>query len=124
MEKRLGTRMHIGTDAIIDCRPAGLCRCIIHNCSISGLYVELSEQPLSVNSRADIVFFLNVNGVTHLRRVRTHVIRRDAGGYGLMLNEITADAVALQNQLCETIPELVAPRKHPDSRLPILRSHQ
>jgi hypothetical protein len=61
MEKRLGTREHIGIGVIVDYRPAGLCRGVIRNSSISGLYVETKGQALPVNSRLDIVFLHNTD---------------------------------------------------------------
>lgn len=91
-ERRWGLRKSVQADVLIDNQPASLLRGRISDVSVGGLYVSTIPAALAPNSRVELVFMRQVQGVTRVYRLSAMVVRRGTEGVGLLINHYDLDA--------------------------------
>lgn len=123
LEHRWGQRRTLDTEVILDARPRGTGRARVRDASTSGLFVE-TPFALPIHSRVRVVFVTHTPSVARIHRLEAIVVRRAAGGLGLMLTEFDPQAwAALVERSAERPTMPLAPvaqalARHPPLLLP------
>ena len=88
MEHRCDHRKLLTLEIVINDRNQGKIRGKTRNVSLSGMLVDISETPLSLNTIIDISFPVDCGDESRKCSAKAFVVHQQAGSVGLMFSEV------------------------------------
>ncbi|MCU7845006.1 MAG: PilZ domain-containing protein [Candidatus Thiodiazotropha sp. (ex Monitilora ramsayi)] len=88
MEHRCDHRKLLTLEIVINDRQQGEIRGKTRNVSLSGMLVDISETPLSLNTIIDISFPVDCGDESRECSAKAFVVHQQAGSVGLMFSEV------------------------------------
>jgi hypothetical protein len=99
MEHRCDHRKLLTLEIVLNDRNTGEIRGKTRNVSLSGMLVEITENPMRLNTIIDIAFPVECGESIRACTAKAFVVHQQAGSVGLMFSEIDSDVRQMLRKL-------------------------